>query len=359
MKNHPRHVLIVLSLSLLISLVQVGCGSSDDEIGQQDIPPASENESLSEPGLSRSNPFPTYEQVSVPGWDLQILEIHRGEDAMALTHSDQGITMEPPPGMEHIAVKLFLRCTHLDEDWHDIAPSELFITGERGIAYRDYVTDQPAPELFFENFYVAQTMEAWIDAFVPEDEGNLILSFEKVDWDNDGQKIKRYIALDEGASISLPDLRFSPNEIGGNYSTAAPLGEYAITENWKIKVLEVLRGEDALVVLQEASEINQPLEGEQEYLLVKAEINYLSTQEGGVEIVGSEFFVVDSQQNHHWAPYYDLPRTWRRPWIYVTLYPWASYEGWIILTAPKNDTDILLGFNPQNEGSTRYFSLAP
>ena len=352
------------ALILLLVLVVVSTACSDPvRVSQpQDVSQLSDSESRSEPGMSRSNPYPTYERLSLPGWDLQVLEIRRGDQARELMDLEDGPSPSPPPGMEYIAVKLFVQCLHLDEDWHDIAIYELFVTGDRGIAYQDDNLGQPAPELYYENFYTAQTMQAWISALVPEDEGNLLLAFEKDA--EDSERIMGYIALDEGASILIPAnlADISPNEIGKKYSTAAPPGESVITENWKVEVLGSIRGEDALVALQEASENNQPLEEGMEYILVRLGIQYISTQEGGAEIIGNAYLIVDSEKNHRWAPFFLLPRPWTRPWLYVILYPGASYEGWLVLSAPKGDAELLLAFIPPNQegaGSYRYFSLEP
>lgn len=357
--RNDRATFILLSI---LVFVLVACSPTVDDTRQQDVPVLDISGPIPESGMSRANPFPTYEHISVPGWNLRVLEIHRGEAAAELMQVEDGLSPSPPAGMQYIAVKMFVQCMYRDKDWHDFAIYELFITGDRGIAYQDDNLGQPAPELYYENFYVAQTMKAWISALIPEDEHNLILALEKEG--PDGEWVNRYIALEEGASIDIPSelADISANEIGKTYTTAAHPGEVIITENWKVTLLETIRGEDALAILQEASENNQPLEGGMEYILAKLEIQYLSTQEGGKEILGSDFFVVDSQENFIWTPFFHLPKPWTRRWIYTTLYPGATYEGWVVLTAPVGDADVLLVFNTpvqEGESSPRYFSLEP
>ena len=86
-------------------------------------------------GLSRANPFPLGTMISVPGWDVQVLELLRGAEAAELVNSGTRKFDPPPEGYEYALAKVFLRCTNMDGNAHSIGISEMYITGSSHIKF--------------------------------------------------------------------------------------------------------------------------------------------------------------------------------------------------------------------------------
>lgn len=384
MQKHRRTLFIILGL-LVVLIVTPSCGSSSEvstsptEPSQDELSISTDNETQStntpqgieteEPtpippsptplpmGLSRSNPYPKTELVNAPNWDIQVLEVVRGDAAWQAIKSENQFNDPAPEGMEYLMVKIHAKCTYADSDTHMISGSDFDITGDRLIKYSQAPVVDPEPALDAELYSDGET-EGWVSFLVGQGEGNLILIFDELlNWDEDRF---RFIALDDGASISVSqDLAgISPTDLGEERNSPAPVGETVITENWKVNILEAARGDEVWSMVQAANQFNDPPAEGMEYVALKVHVQNIGTEDIAEQIDGSYFSTTGSANTVYDNPSVVDPD----PALDAYLFPGGETEGWVVLQVAKDETGIMVIFEPlftfSNE-DTRFMYLEP
>jgi hypothetical protein len=292
-------------------------------------------------GLSRSNPYPKSELVNAPNWDIQVLDIVRGDAAWQAIQSANQFNDPAPEGMEYLLVKIHAKCAYADSDTHTIGGSDFDVTGDRLIKYSQAYAVEPDPGLDAELYKDGET-EGWVSFTVGQGEGNLILIFDELaNWDSDRY---RFIALDDGASIVVPqDLAgIAATDLGKDRNSPAPFGETIITENWKVNILEVVRGDDAWSMAQAANQFNDPPADGMEYVAFKVHVQNIGTEDKAEQIDGSYFSTTGSANVVYDNPYVVDPE----PALDAYLYPGGETEGWVVLQVAKDETGIMVIFEP-------------
>ncbi len=312
------------------------------------------------PGMSRSNPFPATELVSAPNWDIQVLEVKRGEEAWKEIQAAYDYNVEAAQGMEYLLAKLHVKSTYADSEEHNINYCDFSATGDRIIQYTCGSAPVIGPEPQLDaTLLTGGEADGWVQFMVAQGEGNMILVFDEAM--NFEEDTERYIALDEGASISIsPDLAaIKPNDLGVKQSNPAPINEKVITEDWEVTVLEVVRGQEAWNIVKEANSYNDPPSAGLEYIVVKTHVRNIATEEkpqlvygngGSYTTTGSKNVIYDNTT-------FVVPPN---PVLACTLYPGGECEGWSVLEAGVGETDVVLIFEPILDFSglnKRYLSL--
>jgi len=307
--------------------------------------------------MSRGNPFPSSEIVAAPNWDIQVLEIVRGDAAWQAIQAANQFNDPAPEGMEYLLVKIHVKCTYDDSDEHSISGSDFRVTGDRFIQYSGAYAVEPDPQLDAQLFTDGET-EGWAAFLAGQEEGNLILIFDELlSFDEDR---RRFIALDEGASVTIPSelSTIQPTDLGAERTNPAPFGETIITEDWKVSLLEIIRGEEAWTMAQEANEFNDPPVEGMEYIAVRVYAQYIGTKDSPAQIDGSYFKTTGSA-----SVLYDLPSVVDpEPAFDATLFPGGEVEGWVILQAAQEETDVIAVFEPLfsfSSANKRFLSLEP
>jgi hypothetical protein len=314
----------------------------------------------SPPGMSRSNPFPATELVSAPNWDLQVLEIKRGEEAWKEIQAAYDYNVEAAEGMEYLLVKLHVKSTYADSEEHNINYCDFNATGERLIQYTCGSAPVIGPEPQLDaTLFTGGEADGWAQFMVAQGEGDMILVFDEAM--NFEENSERFIALDEGASISIsPDLEaIKPNDLGKERSNPAPINEKVITEDWEVTVLEVVRGQEAWNILKEANSYNEPPKDGLEYIVVRTQVRFIGTEEKPQLIYGNGgFYTTTGSAN---VVYDDttfvIPPN---PVLTCMAYPGGECEGWSVLEAGVGETEVVLIFEPILDFSglnKRYLSL--
>jgi hypothetical protein len=242
--------------------------------------------------------------------------------------------------MEYLLVKLYVKSTYADSDEHSISGSDFKVTGDRLIEYFNASVVEPEPVLDVQLFAGGET-EGWSAYPIGQGEGNLILIVDEL---LSFENRLRFIALDDGASISIaPELGdIKPTDLGKDRDSPAPYGEKVITEDWEVAILEVVRGDDAWKLVQEANQFNEPPTEGMEYIVVKVQMRYISTVDGSVNIDGSYFKALGSANVlYDWPSVVDPD-----PALDVTLYPGGRYEGWTVAQVAKGEAGLVLQFEP-------------
>jgi hypothetical protein len=306
-------------------------------------------------GLSGDEPAQLAEVVSVPNWNVKVLEVSRGDAAWSAIQSADELNEPPPPGKEYLLVKLWVKSTAADDEAHSISQSDLVVTGDRLVKYYTAEALEPEPELNAE-LSKGEKTEGWVAFLIDQGEGNLVLILDEVASFREDRF--RFIALDEGAAIALaPELdEIQPTELGIDQASPAPLGETVTTEDWQITVREVVRGEQAWQMVQAAEEFNEPPEAGMEYVLVKIQARYIGAIPTG-DTIDAIFFQTIGSAN----VLYDYPSVISpEPALSVDLFPGGKYEGWITMQAVQGETGLMLVFEEslESDQGRRFLSLA-
>ncbi len=318
-------------------------GETDaEEVESQGV--EADGHSVSGVGMSRANPIPLGTLISIPGWDIQVLELLRGEAAAAMVNSGDRKFDPPPEGYEYALAKVFVRCTSMDEKAHSLS-SELTLSGSSHIKYADQMDGWPAPEFVYEDMFIAESVEGWIDTLIPVAEENLIVVLDAKDWDS-GFETLRYFELEEGASIVPSGAMFeqTPNDVGVNPDQPASIGELMIMTEWDITVLSSLRGEEALSSLrQESPNYSGPEEGD-EYILLEVVIHYFGSEDTPVPVYDSNFYIEVEGSTYRGRIRYPMKSEFT--WINSTVFPGAAVMGWTILSLPEGIANPVIIYNP-------------
>jgi hypothetical protein len=308
-------------------------------------------------GMSRRMPYPRTANAVAPYWEVRVLETVRGARAWQALQEANQFNASPPRGREYLLVKLRVTCTYPDRAVHAISKHDFKVTGDRLIEYFTASAVAPEPALDAELTRGEET-EGWGVYLVGEGEGNLILIVDEVEVYE--QEHRRFIALDPGASFTVPsELTYiTPTVLGITRSAPAPFGERVTTENWEVQVLETIRGEAAWEMVQAANQFNQPPSVGMEYVLLKVYVRYIGTRDQPGHIRESYFETMDGD-----GVLYDTPSVVDpAPQLDAALFPGGMFEGWVTLQAPQGETDIVAVFEPWlsfSDEERRFLAIAP
>jgi hypothetical protein len=330
--------------------------SADETIDQATNVATAEENSIpisTEPGTTRETPIPLNTLISIPGWDIQVLEFLRGEDALSVINTTDWQAQPLPEGQEYALAKVYLKCTALDDDYHSLGISEMFITGSSNVAYGDTIDGWPQPEFLFEDMFTADAVEGWIDAVIPADEQNMMMV---VDVDEDNNRYTRYFALEDGASISLPAelVDLNPNELGVNASDPAPVGQQVITPDWEVTVLKTVQGQEASSILETDNPNYSPPSEGMEYLLLQVELYYISENDVPAWVSGDIFYPMDATTNFP-VEVDSIYLNGQSDWVRLSgnILPGAVFQSWVPLTIPTEAENIIIVFDPDRYTSPR------
>ena len=359
MNQHYRLLRSVIPLIAFMFLTSIAC-SIDSSI--MSTPGASNQASSNEAGSTRKNPIPLNTLISIPGWDIKVLEFLRGEDALNVVNTP-GWQADPlPQGKEYALAKIFLQSTSLEDGYQSLGISEMTITGSHNLTYGDTMDSWPQPEFLFEDIFTAEAVEGWIDAVIPTDEQDLMMV---VDVLKDGIRYTRYFALENGASISLP-AEFSnirPNELGVTSSDPAGPGQNVITPAWEVTLLNSIQGQEAETILEKDNPYYSPPAAGFEYLLLQVSLRYINQEDLPIRVGPDIFYALDESGNQVYGDWIYLPSQSDLTWISMKILPGAEIEGWVAINIPAGTEQPVIVFNPdnaypgENDQNLRYLAI--
>jgi hypothetical protein len=306
-------------------------------------------------GFSRSTPYPRNQVVSAPIWDITVRDIVRGDTAWRAIYSANPLTEPAPAGMEYLLVKIQAQSIYADRIGHYISKDNFRVTGDRLISYPHASVVPPEP-LLTTKLTDSET-EGWIPYLIGIGEGNLILIYDELL--NTNEQDLRFIALDEGASISVdPKLAtILPTDIGKERTNPAPLRQKMINEDWEITMEEVIRGDAVWKMVYAANQENRPPADGREYIAVRIHLKYISTKDTSVSTKELLFWTTGNLN----FLYYERPSVIApSPNLDATLFPGGETEGWVVLQVTKGEEGIILVIDVQNDSSgteKRFVSL--
>ena len=314
-----------------------------------DAPEPTDTPDPSSAGSSRANPYPFLELALVPGWEVQVLETIRGDEAWEMIQAANRFNDPPPENMEYLLVKLHVKCTVTDDKVHSIGGSDFKVTGDMLVERRAPAVIEPDPVLDAD-LYSDGEAEGWAAYLVGGGESRLILIYDDLmTFDVEG---RRFMALEEGAAVGVsPELAdIAPNDAGMGRGDPAPYGELVTTEDWQLTVLEVVRGDDAWQMMSEASRFNDPPAEGVEFILVKLHVRYIGPEDQPVWIDTYDFESTGSANVLYDTPAIVEPA----PILDVRLFPGGEYEGWVTVQGALDESSLMLVFEDE---SFRFLAL--
>lgn len=290
-------------------------------------------------GASRANPVPLGETASAAQWDIQIMEVLRGDEAWDAALAASEWNDPPAEGFEYVLVRIAAERTGASEA-KEIGVVDFDITGAEAAVYEIPWLTNPEPELDAE-LLPGGTTEGWLSFTVREGETDLILIYDEA-WEWDDRPI--HFALEEGASVVVPEDLSSDGDATAGTTRAEPaaFGTLMKEGSWEFQVQDILWGDDAYNTLMEADSYNDPPAEGNEYLLLQVYARNLSPAEEPQEIDGSLFHVTGDNNMLYRYPYVFEPP----PTMDAYLYPGGEWTGWLAYEIGAGETNPLLVFGP-------------
>ncbi len=304
-------------------------------------------------GRSRSTPFPRGGMITAPNLEIEVQDVLRGEQAWRQLRAANQFNAPAPEGEEYVLIRLNVISRHDDGEAHVLGCSDLRVTGDQALSYF-YAPEVPPEPSFSGEVTAGQNLEGWCVFQIRQSDHNLILIVDESG--NAQEGTERYIALDEGASVrvdpALGDI--TPNRLGEDQREPARPGDEVITDDWSVIVLQVLRGERALKLIEDANDYNDPPAEGMEYVAVQVQVRYLSTEDRAGRTSTYQFRLIGEDGAEYERPIViDVT-----PELNMELFPGGTFIGWVILQTRVDDPRPLLLFEPYYpDQAKRYFAL--
>ena len=308
-----------------------------------------------EDGRSRAQPAAVGATVVTEIWAITVLEHVRGDDALAAVAAANQFNDPPPEGFEYVSVLLRVQAVFAEAAFRAIGKFDFRVTGNALVLYDVPALVDPESPLDVELF-PGGVAQGWATFMVARDEAGLMLRNGPLGSIDDTDT--RFLALDDAAGVPVADAPLAqPTELGVDRESPVPFGELATTDRWEVRVLEVVRGEDALVAVREAYEFNDAPDAGMEFVQVRAWVRNIGAGADAMHI-GENWFATIGSENVRWnVPLVVDPE----PNLDAHLYTGGVWEGWVTLQAAIGETDLLLVFEPlfdfTGEGR-RYLALS-
>lgn len=308
-----------------------------------------------EPGKSRSLPLSAGTEVRTTTWSITVTKVTRGKEALAAIVKDNKFNKKPTEGSEYLLADI--KVVNIGTEQKPQDPSfgvDIRVTGERNLLYgRTAIV--PLKQLEGQLLPKGEA-EGQIVFEVPLDEKNLMLRIgETLSFDEGAY---RFVAIDEGATVTPPADLPSATDAGVSKDAPAKVGDAVTTDSYQATILEVVRGADAAAKIKEANQFNSPAPAGQEYILIKARVRALDTQTPDSTLgIDKTLFKLTGEKN----VVYDLPLAVApEPNLDAIAFPGGEVEGWIVLGVAEGEQKLVAIVAPLisfSDSETRYITL--
>lgn len=309
-------------------------------------------------GVSRGDPYPVGTGlVSVPNWDVEVLEVVRGDEAWSRIQQANQFNDPPPEGMEYVLVQVRAVSTYADGEIHSIGQVDFKLTGSERNCYRGASVVPPEPALRADLAPGGETT-GWIAFLARQVDTDLILMVDELaNFDDDRY---RYLALEEAAAVAVDPALSDIARTEDGLSRAAPIppGELATTENWQVAIVEVQSGDAAWTAIQAANQFNEPPPEGRQYVLARVRVQNIGERDRPVFLTDGDFNATGAQNILYGVPAIVEPY----PTLDACLFPGGVYEGWAAMEAGADEADLMLRFDPFSElfvDDPRFLALVP
>lgn len=150
-----------------------------------------------------------------------------------------------------------------------------------------------------------------------------------------------------GNTNSNTNSRSNPAEIGATlpFSVKGVIDDYS----GSVSVMQVVRGEQAWQMIQEANMFNEEPKSGYEYLLVKAKVAITKNAkpDAAVDLWGGDFTLISTTGTAYDYPLVVTPD----PSLDASIYVGSSNEGWVAFEVKKTDESPLVVFERKYDGT--------
>ena len=336
MRRRTRPVRIVMRIAAVLAL---GLGAWNGPAAAQESTPVAQSTA----GMSRANPAPLGETVLAGPVELQVRDVLIGPEAVAAIVAASPSNVEPREGATYVAVNLRARNTGGEPLWLD--NDDFALTGDSGLVRRFLGVRPPDPALDV-ILEPGATAEGWAAFDASADEGSLLLLFDSLELE--GSWADRVLAVQEGARIpDLPQRPAAANSVGTAITSAAGIGEAAITDEWSVELLDVVSGGAAfdLVDYRTGALGVGDAAGEDGSVWVALRFRVQNVRAGGeLAYFPANAFVLSDDAGD---PVLDIATlTPPRPDAAGGYYPGAAQEGWVMFDVPVDYATAVVRFLP-------------
>jgi len=137
-----------------------------------------------------------------------------------------------------------------------------------------------------------------------------------------------------------------PAGAGTEIGNPAPRSQTITSAGWEFNVVEVLRGDQALAKLKDASPFNGPPEDASlEWAVLRIHVRYVRDSTAGMRVAKSFFSSAGSDGTLYKRPLIN-DVTNPEPELDAVLKPGEETEGWITVFSPKGDAGPILVIQP-------------
>ncbi|RIK38093.1 MAG: hypothetical protein DCC58_17120, partial [Chloroflexi bacterium] len=291
-------------------------------------------------GQSRANPIPFGATGATSDWEVQVLEVVRGADALARLKDANQFNADPLPGMEYVLASIRVKYIGAESDAQSIDFTWFQTTGDAYIKHGWAAVVEPEPELRAELFTGGEAV-GWTTLQAREGETNLVLIFEPFLSSKEGDEL--FLALSPGAAVQPISTRLAEaNDIGFDRNQPAAFGEHIVGDTWEIWVIESVRGEVALARIKEANMFNDDPSPGMEYVLVKIGARNVNPQPGSSQISSLSFKLTGDAGRVYENPILVEPA----PELSFDVYAGGSVEGWVALECAAGETNLRVVYEP-------------
>lgn len=288
-------------------------------------------------GASRADPIPLGAVGSAAQWDVQVVDVLRGDEAWDALLAASQWNDPPPDGFEYVVVKIAAGRTG-DNEAKEIGPVDFQLTGAEAVLYENPWLTNPDPKLEAE-LLPGGAAEGWLSFIARAGEKDLILVYDEA-WEWDDEPL--YFALEEGAAVPMPDGLASDGDTTAGASRAEPagLGIKIFESPWEVHVLQVIRGDEAYEAIMAANEFNDPPREGFEYLLLQIYVRNLDKVEEAHQIDGGVFHATGDSNVLYRYPWIVEPE----PQLDARLYPGGEWTGWLAQEIGTGEGNPILVF---------------
>lgn len=309
-----------------------------------------------EAGSSRSNPLPLGAELRFETWSVTISNVIRGEQAQQAIAGANQFNEPPPEGHEYLLADVRLENISSEQKSQSVLfGTSIGVTGQNNKLYSEASIVTPK-ELEGEVFPGGVT-EGQVVFAVPAGEKNLLFQISEAFAIT---QAPRFVAIDEGAALT-PDAALgdiTATDIGTRRDAPAPLGETATSDTWEVTVLEVVRGEQAAALVQQANQFNEPAPSGSEFVAVKLRVRAIGvdTPDEAQNVDGSLLNVSGEKNVVYEHPSVVAPD----PMLDARLFPGGVAEGWEVFSVASGEQKLVLIFEPLfsfSDTNTRFLTL--
>ena len=313
----------------------------------------------------RLNPVPVGQPISLildgdMNFNLTVLEVLRGDSAWSKIIAANMFNDEAPEYMEYVLVYLSLEYTSCPSDKVLELNSYDF-----NVVSNYQVLDNPSvvdPEPVFDiSLFSGGAAEGYIAVLVWETDRNPLLEVDRNSWtDDEGFFFELTPNFDASEDFSyIPNIFTSAVTGMGTRTNPVPIGSFLPLiiddkQDFTVSISEVIRGNDAWVMIEDANMFNDEAPENMEYVLAYIVVEYLSGPLDEVLSISEYDIDVVSNSQILDNPYVVSPE----PEFDIILYPGGIAGGWAPVLVYIDDSSPVLGLSLGYSSDSFYFALS-